>query len=146
MGLRPVSIGRQMTTATIRPEGEGEASTIFGVNARAFETEVEAGLVDAVRRSRQPMISLVAGGLSRARGLIEAARSLDFQIMIGCMVATSMSMAPAMLLAGGARFVDLDGPLLLSADRAGGLDYHDSQVAWPSQSCWGDPRNKQQEI
>jgi L-alanine-DL-glutamate epimerase-like enolase superfamily enzyme len=87
-----------------------------------------------------------AGGLSRARGLIEAARSLDFQIMIGCMVATSMSMAPAMLLAGGARFVDLDGPLLLSADRAGGLDYHDSQVAWPSQSCWGDPRNKQQEI
>ncbi len=54
------------------------------------------------------------GGLTEALAMADAARALGFEIMIGCMVATSLSMAPAMLIAQAARFVDLDGPLLLA--------------------------------
>jgi L-alanine-DL-glutamate epimerase-like enolase superfamily enzyme len=57
--------------------------------------------------------------------------------MIGCMVATSLAMAPAMLLSPQARFVDLDGPLLLANDRECGLRYDGSQV-YPSEAAlWG---------
>src|SRR3954462_14786483 len=55
------------------------------------------------------------GGLTEALAMADAAQALGFEIMVGCMVATSLSMAPAMLLAPQARFVDLDGPLLLAA-------------------------------
>jgi L-alanine-DL-glutamate epimerase-like enolase superfamily enzyme len=82
-----------------------------------------------------------AGGLSAAQRLVAAAKLLEFEIMIGCMVATSLSMAPALLLAATADYVDLDGPLLLSADRPGGLDYHGSLVSWPAAACWGEPRS-----
>src|SRR5438094_250339 len=61
------------------------------------------------------------GGLTEALAMADAAHALGFEIMIGCMVATSLAMAPAMLLARGARFVDLDGPLLLARAREGGL-------------------------
>ena len=54
------------------------------------------------------------GGLTEALAMADAAHALGFEIMIGCMVATSLAMAPAMLLAPQARFVDLDGPLLLA--------------------------------
>jgi L-alanine-DL-glutamate epimerase-like enolase superfamily enzyme len=81
-----------------------------------------------------------AGGLTRALELVRAAQELEFEIMIGCMVATSLSMAPALLLADEARFVDLDGPLLLREDRPGGLDYHGSRITWPARCCWGVPR------
>jgi L-alanine-DL-glutamate epimerase-like enolase superfamily enzyme len=57
--------------------------------------------------------------------------------MIGCMVATSLAMAPAMLLAPEARFVDLDGPLLLARDRDGGLRYDGSLVYPPDAALWG---------
>ena len=57
------------------------------------------------------------GGLTRALRLVAEARTMGFDIMVGCMVATSLSMAPALLLAQDAAFVDLDGPLLLAADR-----------------------------
>ena len=57
--------------------------------------------------------------------------------MVGCMVATSLSMAPAMLLAAQARFVDLDGPLLLARDREGGLRYDRSIVSPPEAALWG---------
>ncbi|MEA2916693.1 MAG: L-Ala-D/L-Glu epimerase, partial [Bradyrhizobium sp.] len=61
-----------------------------------------------------------SGGLSEALAMADAAQALGFEIMVGCMVATSLSMAPAMLLTPQARFVDLDGPLLLAKDRDGG--------------------------
>ena len=77
------------------------------------------------------------GGLTEALALVEAARPLGFGIMVGCMVATSLAMAPAMLLAPYARFVDLDGPLLLAADRADGLRYEGSVVSPPSPALWG---------
>jgi L-Ala-D/L-Glu epimerase len=77
------------------------------------------------------------GGLTEALAMADAARALGFQIMIGCMVATSLAMAPAMLLARGARFVDLDGPLLLARDRDGGLRYDGSLVYPPDAALWG---------
>ncbi|QWG14961.1 dipeptide epimerase [Bradyrhizobium sediminis] len=77
------------------------------------------------------------GGLTEALVMADAAQALGFQIMIGCMVATSLAMAPAMLLVPQARFVDLDGPLLLARDRDGGLRYDGSLVYPPEAALWG---------
>jgi L-Ala-D/L-Glu epimerase len=78
-----------------------------------------------------------AGGLTEALAMADAAQALGFEIMIGCMVATSLAMAPAMLLAQQARFVDLDGPLLLAHDREHGLRYDGSTVYPPETTLWG---------
>ena len=78
------------------------------------------------------------GGLTRAVSLCAAAREIGFDVMIGCMVATSLSMAPALLLTHGAAYVDLDGPLLLREDRQPGLEYCDSLVSWPDPPFWGN--------
>jgi L-Ala-D/L-Glu epimerase / N-acetyl-D-glutamate racemase len=77
------------------------------------------------------------GGLTEALDMADAAHALGFEIMIGCMVATSLAMAPAMLLAQQARFVDLDGPLLLARDREDGLRYEGSLVYPPEATLWG---------
>jgi len=77
------------------------------------------------------------GGLTEALAMADAARALGFEIMIGCMVATSLAMAPAMLVAEAARFVDLDGPLLLARDRDNGLRYDGSLVYPPDAALWG---------
>ncbi|HEY0328627.1 MAG TPA: N-acetyl-D-Glu racemase DgcA [Rhodopseudomonas sp.] len=77
------------------------------------------------------------GGLTEAMAMAEAARAEGLEIMVGCMVATSLSMAPAMLLAQQARYVDLDGPLLLAADRGDGLRYDGSTVYPPDPALWG---------
>ncbi|MBW8902443.1 MAG: dipeptide epimerase [Bradyrhizobium sp.] len=77
------------------------------------------------------------GGLTEALAMADAAQALGFEIMIGCMVATSLAMAPAMLLAHQARFVDLDGPLLLSDDRKDGLRYEGSLIYPPQPELWG---------
>jgi L-alanine-DL-glutamate epimerase-like enolase superfamily enzyme len=77
------------------------------------------------------------GGLTEALAMADAARALGFDIMVGCMVATSLSMAPAMLLTPLARFVDLDGPLLLARDREHGLRYEASLVYPPDAALWG---------
>ena len=78
-----------------------------------------------------------AGGLTEALALLGDAERLGFSIMIGCMVATSLAMAPAMLLAARAKFVDLDGPLLLARDRPDGLRYDGAIVHSPSPALWG---------
>ena len=77
------------------------------------------------------------GGLTEALAMADAAKTLGFDIMVGCMVATSLAMAPAMLLAPMARVVDLDGPLLLARDRDNGLRYDGSLVHPPEPSLWG---------
>jgi L-alanine-DL-glutamate epimerase-like enolase superfamily enzyme len=77
------------------------------------------------------------GGLTEALAMAEAARGLGFRIMVGCMVATSLSMAPACLLAQRADWVDLDGPLLLVRDREHGLVYRDGSIAPPTPALWG---------
>jgi L-alanine-DL-glutamate epimerase-like enolase superfamily enzyme len=78
-----------------------------------------------------------AGGLTEALAMTDAARAQGLAIMVGCMVATSLAMAPAMLLAPLARFVDLDGPLLLARDRNGGLRYDGSMIYPPDAALWG---------
>ncbi len=78
-----------------------------------------------------------SGGLTEALAMADAAQALGFEIMIGCMVATSLAMAPAMLLAQQARFVDLDGPLLLARDREGGLRYDGGLIYPPDATLWG---------
>jgi L-alanine-DL-glutamate epimerase-like enolase superfamily enzyme len=77
------------------------------------------------------------GGLTEALAMADAAVEQGFDVMVGCMVATSLSMAPAMLIAQQARFVDLDGPLLLARDRDGGLRYEGSLVYPPDAALWG---------
>jgi L-alanine-DL-glutamate epimerase-like enolase superfamily enzyme len=77
------------------------------------------------------------GGLTEALAMLADAERRNFTIMIGCMVATSLAMAPAVLIAQKAGFVDLDGPLLLSKDRPDGLRYVDSLVYPPSPALWG---------
>src|SRR5581483_10023690 len=72
------------------------------------------------------------GGLTEALALVAEAEKRGFGIMIGSMVATSLAVAPAMLLTRRARFVDLDGPLLLARDRAHGLHYEGSLVYPPT--------------
>jgi L-Ala-D/L-Glu epimerase len=77
------------------------------------------------------------GGLTEALRLTAAAKARGLRIMVGCMVATSLSMAPAMLLTANAAWVDLDGPLLLKQDRAGGLGYAGSIVHPAGPAFWG---------
>jgi L-alanine-DL-glutamate epimerase-like enolase superfamily enzyme len=78
-----------------------------------------------------------AGGLTEALALTAEARARGLQIMAGCMVATSLSMAPAMIIAQGAAFVDLDGPLLLARDREPGLEFLGSLIQPPLPALWG---------
>jgi L-Ala-D/L-Glu epimerase len=77
------------------------------------------------------------GGLTEALLLKAEAQKLGLGIMVGCMVATSLSMAPAMLIAQGADFVDLDGPLLLARDREHGLEVTGSILSPPDPALWG---------
>ncbi len=77
------------------------------------------------------------GGLTEALALAEEAARQGFALMVGCMVATSLAMAPAVLLAQKAQTVDLDGPLLLQKDRAGGLNYAGSIIEPPGPELWG---------
>ena len=77
------------------------------------------------------------GGLTEALALVAAARAEGLDVMVGCMLATSLAMAPAILLAQQARWVDLDGPLLLARDRVPGLAYAGSVVRPATADLWG---------
>ena len=77
------------------------------------------------------------GGLTEALRLCDRARDSGFKLLIGCMVCTSLGIAPARLLASNANLVDLDGPLLLRRDREHGLAYTNGRVALPSAQLWG---------
>ena len=77
------------------------------------------------------------GGLTEALACAQTAKSDGRKIMVGCMVATSLSMAPAMILAQHADLVDLDGPLWLAEDRANGLRYDGATIYPPTAELWG---------
>ncbi|MCG7503523.1 N-acetyl-D-Glu racemase DgcA [Mesorhizobium retamae] len=98
----------------------------------AEDIDALVGLYDAVNIKLDK-----AGGLTEAIKLRDRARERGLGIMVGCMVGTSLGMAPAVLLAQGADYVDLDGPLLLARDREPGLVYQGSQVSPPDQALWG---------
>ena len=105
----------------------------------ADESVHDLGSLDGLRE-RYDAVNIKldkAGGLTEALAMADAAQALGLEIMVGCMVATSLSMAPAMLIARQARFVDLDGPLLLAGDRENGLRYDGSTVYPPDAALWG---------
>ncbi len=77
------------------------------------------------------------GGLTEALKLRQAAEQQGLQIMVGCMLATSLAMAPAIVVAQGAAVVDLDGPLLLERDREPGLRFSDTLLYPPEAEVWG---------
>lgn len=77
------------------------------------------------------------GGLTEALAMRDAARSMGFQVMVGCMVGSSLAMAPAVLLAQGAAWTDLDAPLLLAEDRENPLHYDADGVHPPDVNLWG---------
>jgi L-alanine-DL-glutamate epimerase-like enolase superfamily enzyme len=96
------------------------------------------GLADL--RARYGVVNIKldkTGGLTAALELKEAAQAAGLRIMVGCMVATSLSMAPAFLLAQGADFLDLDGPLLLDRDRVPGIAYDGAFMSPPPSALWG---------
>jgi L-alanine-DL-glutamate epimerase-like enolase superfamily enzyme len=126
---QPLPAGRDQSLARLRPpiaicadESVHDRTSLAGLRDR----------YDAVNIKLDK-----TGGVTEAMAMADAARALGFQIMIGCMVATSLSMAPAMLLAPQARFIDLDGPLLLARDRDHGMRYEDSRVHPPDAVLWG---------
>ncbi|CTQ71104.1 N-acetyl-D-Glu racemase DgcA [Roseibium alexandrii] len=91
-------------------------------------------------RSRYDAINIKldkAGGLTEALALLDQAKALEFKIMVGCMLGTSLAMAPAVLLAQRADYVDLDGPLLLTQDREPGLVFEGSTLFPPKPELWG---------
>jgi L-alanine-DL-glutamate epimerase-like enolase superfamily enzyme len=96
------------------------------------DLRVLAGLDDAVNIKLDK-----AGGLTEALALMAEARTLGFKTMVGCMVSTSLAIAPAALLAQGADWVDLDGPLLLAQDRVPGLRYDGALVHPAMPALWG---------
>ena len=94
----------------------------------------------AALRGRYDVVNIKldkTGGLTEALLLATEAERLGFGLFVGCMVGSSLAMAPALLLAARARFVDLDGPLLLAADREPGLVYEGSVVHPPAAALWG---------
>ena len=97
-----------------------------------------AGL--AALKGKYDMINIKldkTGGLTEALALRAQALEMGFGIMVGCMVGTSLAMAPAVILAQGAGVTDLDGPLLLAEDRADALQYDAEGVHPPCRALWG---------
>lgn len=91
-------------------------------------------------QGRYPMINVKldkSGGLSEALALVREARARGFRVMVGCMVGSSLAMAPAVLLTPFAEYVDLDGPLLLARDCEPGLHYDGVTVHPPEAILWG---------
>jgi len=95
-------------------------------------------LADIARRYDFINIKLdKTGGLTEAIALAGEAKALGLGILVGCMVGTSLAMAPAFMLASGADYIDLDGPLLLARDRARPIRYDASLMYPPDPALWG---------
>lgn len=115
---------------------EGFASPVMLCADESLHTR--ADLADCARRYGCVNIKLdKTGGLTEALPVSAEARARGLAVMAGCMVATSLAMAPAMIIAQDAAFVDLDGPLLLARDRTPGLVFDGSTVSPPEPKLWG---------
>ena len=123
------------------PAGEDEALAGLEVPVRLCADESCHGADDvAALADRYDMINIKldkTGGLTGALALREAALGAGLEIMVGCMVGTSLAMAPAMLVAGGAAVTDLDGPLLMARDRRPGLVFEGSVLHPAPPELWG---------
>lgn len=120
-----------------RDEALGEIERLVPVCAdeSCHDTASLSGL-----RGRYDIVNIKldkTGGLTEALCLRTAARAGGFGVMVGCMVATSLAMAPALLVAQGAEFVDVDGPLMLKQDREPGLLFDGSTVHPAGPGLWG---------
>jgi len=99
---------------------------------------VAADIVTVAQRYDLVNIKLdKTGGLTEALRLLHAARRAGLDIMVGCMLGTSLAMAPAMLIAQFCTHVDLDAPLLIGGDRSPALDYRNGWIAPPCADLWG---------
>jgi L-alanine-DL-glutamate epimerase-like enolase superfamily enzyme len=115
---------------------EGYTSPVTLCADESLHTRAE--LAACARRYRMVNIKLdKAGGLTEALALRDAARAAGLDVMVGCMVATSLAIAPALILAQGADVVDLDGAMLLARDREPGLQVLGSMIAPPPSELWG---------
>jgi L-alanine-DL-glutamate epimerase-like enolase superfamily enzyme len=115
---------------------EGYAGPVPLCADESLHTRAE--LARCARRYQVANIKLdKAGGLTEALALKAEAEAAGMEIMVGCMVATSLAMAPALIVAQGAEFVDLDGALLLAKDREPGLTYLGSMIEPPPAALWG---------
>jgi len=124
------------------PRGKDEALEGFESEAPlcADESCQHLGELDAVT-SRYQMINIKldkCGGLTHGLELARAARAKGLDLMVGCMGGTSLSMAPSHVIAQLCDFVDIDGPLLITKDRDGGLIYDHGVVSLPRQPFWGN--------
>lgn len=115
---------------------EGYASPVPLCADESLHSRAE--LAACARRYQAISIKLdKTGGLTEALALRAEAEALGLEVMVGCMLATSLSMAPGMIVAQGLTFVDLDGPLLLARDREPGLNYVGSMIEPPPAELWG---------
>ncbi|HRN60892.1 MAG TPA: dipeptide epimerase [Luteimonas sp.] len=123
------------------PAGEDEALLGFESVVRLCADESCHVAADLPRlRGRYRMVNIKldkTGGLTAALELLDAARAQGFGIMVGCMISSSLSIAPAWHVARHAEFVDLDGPLWLKDDLPGGTVMRDGLLQPPSPSLWG---------
>lgn len=123
------------------PAGEDEALRVLArpIPICADESAHDAKSLPALR-GKYDFVNIKldkTGGLSEAIKTMHDAREMGFGVMIGCMVGSSLAMAPALLLAQGAGFIDLDGPLLLAQDRETPLRYDAEGLHPPSKLLWG---------
>jgi L-alanine-DL-glutamate epimerase-like enolase superfamily enzyme len=81
------------------------------------------------------------GGLTEAWAMQRLAADLGLAIMVGCMISTSLGVAPALLIAPGAQFVDLDGPWWLQRDRESAMRFHHGRLS-PPHDGWGIPLSR----
>jgi len=81
-----------------------------------------------------------SGGLTEALVMLERARALGFQVMTGCMVASSLAIVPALHIAGASDFADLDGPWWIRDDRPGGVRIDKGRLYRPTPGFWGEPQ------
>jgi len=77
------------------------------------------------------------GGLTHALALVQAAQQQGFRIMVGCMISSSLAIAPALVLTPHAEFIDLDGPRWLAQDHQGGMLYQQGRVVLADPNFWG---------
>lgn len=108
----------------------------------ADESAHVAGDLEALRGRYQAVnIKLdKAGGLTSALVMLERARALGFEVMTGCMVASSLAIVPALHIAGASDFADLDGPWWIRHDRPGGVRIDKGRLHRPAPGFWGEPQ------
>jgi L-alanine-DL-glutamate epimerase-like enolase superfamily enzyme len=123
------------------PRGEDETLRDYSgpIRLAADESVADRGGLTAVKDLYQVVNVKLdkTGGLTEALALARDARALGLQVMVGCMAGTSLAMAPGMVVGQLAEFVDLDGPLLHSADREHGIEYDRGLMGLPSPALWG---------